>query len=85
MEDIKMATRSSARLKETVVPEFAATEPSGAAVAEAYSDPIDPVLEHEEIAQLAYSYWETRGFCSGSPEEDWYRAEEELKRRAVAR
>jgi len=36
---------------------------------------------HEEIAGLAYSYWEARGGRGGSPWEDWFRAEEELKRR----
>jgi hypothetical protein len=34
-----------------------------------------------EIAQLAYSYWEARGGHCGSPWEDWFRAERELKRR----
>jgi len=33
---------------------------------------------HDEIAVLAYSYWEARGFQGGSPEEDWLRAEREL-------
>jgi hypothetical protein len=36
---------------------------------------------HPEIADLAYSYWEARGFQGGSPWDDWFRAEEELKRR----
>jgi Protein of unknown function (DUF2934) len=31
------------------------------------------------IAALAYSYWEARGCQGGSPEEDWLRAEEELR------
>lgn len=35
---------------------------------------------HEEVARLAYLHWEARGFQGGSPEEDWFRAEEELKR-----
>jgi hypothetical protein len=35
---------------------------------------------HDRIAELAYSYWEARGFRGGSPWEDWFRAEEELKR-----
>ena len=35
----------------------------------------------EQVAALAYSYWEARGFHGGSPWEDWFRAEEELKRR----
>ena len=40
---------------------------------EAYSPAFD------EIAQLAYSYWEARGYQGGSPEEDWLRAEQELR------
>jgi hypothetical protein len=36
---------------------------------------------HEDIAELAYSYWEARGGKGGSPWEDWFRAEEELKRK----
>jgi len=32
----------------------------------------------EKIAQLAYSYWEARGYQHGSAEEDWYRAETEV-------
>jgi hypothetical protein len=35
----------------------------------------------EEIARLAYSYWEQRGRRGGSPEEDWLRAERELRLR----
>ena len=40
-----------------------------------------PVYEptHEEIAALAYSYWEARGYQGGSPEDDWLRAEQELR------
>ena len=34
---------------------------------------------YEEIAELAYSYWEARGGHHGSPWEDWFRAESELK------
>jgi hypothetical protein len=34
---------------------------------------------HEEIARLAYSYWKLRGCTGGSPEEDWLRAEQELR------
>lgn len=33
----------------------------------------------EQIARLAYSYWEARGCRDGSPEQDWLRAEEEVK------
>jgi hypothetical protein len=33
----------------------------------------------EEIAARAYEYWKKRGGAHGSSEEDWYRAEEELR------
>jgi hypothetical protein len=42
--------------------------------------PDDPP-SREEIAALAYSYWEARGLQGGSPEEDWARAEQELRNR----
>jgi hypothetical protein len=32
----------------------------------------------DEIAALAYSFWEARGYQGGSPEEDWLRAEQQL-------
>jgi hypothetical protein len=35
-------------------------------------------VSHEEIAHLAYSYWEARGFSHGLADEDWIRAEAEL-------
>ena len=36
-------------------------------------------IEHQEIARLAYSYWVARGCQEGSPEEDWLRAERQLR------
>ena len=62
---------------------------SGAATAVAF-DPVpeagsnNGVIEHEDIARLAYSYWEARGCPLGSPEEDWFRAEMELLRQTSA-
>lgn len=35
-------------------------------------------LNEEEVAMLAYSYWQQRGCPDGCPEEDWFRAEREL-------
>jgi hypothetical protein len=31
---------------------------------------------HEFVAKLAYQYWEERGRPFGSPEVDWFRAEQ---------
>jgi DUF2934 family protein len=36
---------------------------------------------HEEISELAYSYWEERGFEGGDSLNDWLRAEQELKKK----
>jgi hypothetical protein len=40
---------------------------------------------YDDVALLAYSYWETRGFQGGSPEQDWFRAESELLKLAQNR
>jgi hypothetical protein len=40
-----------------------------------------PEPKREQIARLAYSYWEARGCEGGSAEEDWARAERELRAR----
>jgi len=39
----------------------------------------DRIVKREDIARLAYSYWEGRGYQGGHPEEDWLRAERELQ------
>ncbi len=41
--------------------------------------PAAPITQ-DEIARLAYSYAEARGFVGGSAEADWFRAEQELRR-----
>ncbi len=41
-----------------------------------------PQASQEEISALAYSYWVARGCQGGSPEEDWLRAEAELRARS---
>ena len=37
---------------------------------------------HEQIAQLAHKYWAERGHQNGHAEEDWFRAEQELRGKA---
>jgi len=39
---------------------------------------------HEQIASLAYALWQQRGCPDGSSEEDWFRAEQDLKARLEA-
>jgi hypothetical protein len=38
---------------------------------------------HDEIAQLAYALWESRGRSNGHHMDDWLRAEKELTHRAM--
>lgn len=49
--------------------------------AEDHEERYDDRSEQERIAQLAYSYWESRGCPLGSPEEDWLQAEREIQER----
>lgn len=37
----------------------------------------------QEIAALAHKLWEERGCPEGTPEEDWFRAEQELAKSKV--
>lgn len=42
-----------------------------------------PVLvTHDQIAQLAHRFWSERGNHHGNPQDDWFRAEEELRGKA---
>jgi hypothetical protein len=34
--------------------------------------------QHEQIEKLAYRLWEERGGPLGSPDDDWFRAEQEF-------
>ena len=42
------------------------------------------MLDQEAIARVAYFYWEERGCPNDSPDEDWLRAEAELRNRLAA-
>lgn len=38
--------------------------------------------QHEQTERLAYHLWEGRGRPLGSPEDDWFRAEQEVMQRS---
>jgi hypothetical protein len=56
--------------------------PKAAAAAPA-TQSVQTAPTSDQIAALAYSYWEARGFQGGSPEQDWLRAEQELAAKTV--
>jgi hypothetical protein len=39
----------------------------------------DSSLDQRRTALLAYEFWRARGCPEGSPEEDWFLAEEQLR------
>jgi|HubBroStandDraft_1064217.scaffolds.fasta_scaffold496136_2 hypothetical protein len=41
--------------------------------------------QSDQIAALAYELWQSRGCPEGSPEEDWFRAEDALVNRSEFR
>ena len=43
--------------------------------------PTTQLSEQDEIAKVAFAYWEARGRQGGSPEDDWARAEKEVRSR----
>lgn len=53
----------------------AMTQPSQTSAPIDVSEPED----HQEIAILAYHFWQEWGCPIGSPEEDWFRAEQSLR------
>ncbi len=63
--------RSSRSQTSRILPESEVSTAAIASLAQAVSP--------DQVARLAYSYWEARGCQGGSPEEDWLRAEQELR------
>lgn len=45
----------------------------------------DSEVTETKIASLAYFFWQSRGCPEGSPEDDWFRAETELRRERQTR
>jgi len=46
---------------------------------------LDNSPQSDQIAALAYELWQSRGCPEGSPEEDWFHAEDELTNRPAMR
>jgi hypothetical protein len=72
------ARRKSASPKRIARP--SAVEIAKAPASEPEVLPVVPAASFQEaVARLAYSYFVARGSQGGSPEEDWLRAEQELR------
>lgn len=54
---------------------------SGNVLSQTSLAPVETQPDRGEVARVAYFYWERRGYQGGSPQEDWLRAERELRDR----
>ena len=75
-----MARQISSKSKQGTPAELVQAGRVSAAAAGGNGNP-DLFREREETARIAYSFWETRGYQGGSPEEDWFHAAQELRAR----
>jgi hypothetical protein len=75
-KEIVVSTPAPARRKPVTGKRVKRAAPAAAQSPAAQPAPAAP--SQEQIARLAYSYWEARGCQGGSPQEDWLRAEQEL-------
>ena len=82
--------RTPAKKTTTKATEITAAKPLKTAAKKANGAASEPVavkgnvvqIAHEQVAVLAHTYWQQRGFKHGHHEEDWFRAEQELRGKA---
>ncbi len=79
----KSAARTRAKRTVEVVETPAIVTEEVVVVAATAANPVSAPT-YDEIAKLAYSFWEARGFQGGSQDEDWRRAEEHLRSAPLA-
>ena len=72
-ETSKLAEESAATAENPTEPVESAGQTAG----------LEPNCNEDEVAALAYKLWQERGCPNGSDQEDWFRAENELKNRKV--
>jgi len=90
-EDVKKAKpQPKAKSKAKAQPKLSTKKTSAKAVATsvarktngAPSNLTQMKVPHDRVAQLAHQFWAERGHQHGHHEEDWYRAEQELRGKA---
>jgi hypothetical protein len=73
-----------ARAAKPKTPRVKAAQHSKAGSAEPAFNQTNSENPQERIAQIAYSFWESRGCQSGAALEDWVRAEHEYRQQLAA-
>lgn len=87
----RAANPKSPRVKAAQHSKTVSVEPVGIHEEVVHTDVIHPDVghtnaeqDHQMIAQIAYGYWESRGYQGGTAVEDWLRAEHEYRQRLAA-
>ena len=75
------ATPAPADAQQVAAPNGSAAE-KPVAKAQPRADSQPARVAHDEIARLAHQFWNDRGRQHGRHEDDWYRAEQALRKRA---
>lgn len=78
IQPVSAAHFSAAEITAAKIPTSAAIKPVRT------SEAVDSVVASEDIARLAHSFWVERGYQHGSAEDDWFRAEQQLKAKAAS-
>jgi hypothetical protein len=73
-----------ARTAKPKTPRVKTSQHSKVASTDAVLTQTGPENPNKVIAQLAYSYWQSRGCRGGTALEDWVRAEQEYRQRLAA-
>jgi Protein of unknown function (DUF2934) len=77
------ATETVKKAKTPAKPRAAAAKKTAATTKPTVAERVTATMPtHAEIAQLARRYWEERGAQDGRAEQDWLRAERELRQKA---
>ncbi|MGO9340615.1 MAG: DUF2934 domain-containing protein [Terracidiphilus sp.] len=77
MADTVKKTKAPAKPRKT-----AAKRETEAAAPVTPATPVATMPSREEIERLARNYWAQRGYQDGYAEQDWFRAEQELRQKA---
>jgi hypothetical protein len=79
----RAAKPKTPRVKAAKHSKAVSSEPAVTHIEAAHTEaaPTNPENHREAIAQIAYGYWESRGYQHGGALEDWVRAEHEYRQR----
>jgi hypothetical protein len=80
--DSKPVKRTAAAKSAKPAPRKASTPKNSSHRHSKLSAPPVAPIDYNEVARLAYKYWEERHYAHGFAEEDWHRAEKAVGARA---